>query len=208
MRKLFLTALLVAAFAPAAFAQTGDDYNKYDVFVGFSHNRVDTGIDTDDISDGGDFDDFDDIFNEREGFNGVNASVKGNVSRYAGLKFDYSFHRKEFDFGDLTGAAGTEVRIHNFLGGVELKDNARETRVKPFAHLLAGVARQSADLSNFDDEFEDVSETGFAAAIGGGVDFRLNDRVDFRAIQFDYNPNRLNGETQHNFRIGIGVVFR
>lgn len=202
-----MTALLVAGFAPAAFAQTADDYNKYDIFVGYSNNRVDTGIDTDG-SDDGDFDDFDDIFNEREGFNGINASVKGNFSRYLGAKFDYSFHRKEFDFNDGIGTVGTEVRIHNFLGGVELKDNAPETRVKPFAHFLAGVARQSVDLTDFDDEFEDLSETGFAAGIGGGVDFRINDRVDFRAIQFDYNPNRLDGETQHNFRIGIGVVFR
>jgi hypothetical protein len=64
------------------------------------------------------------------------------------------------------------------------------------------------DVADTDiDDFED-SETGFAGAFGGGVDFRINDRVDFRAIQFDYAPTRLGGETQHNFRIGVGVVFR
>lgn len=52
------------------------------------------------------------------------------------------------------------------------------------------------------------SETGLAGILGGGIDFRVNDRVDIRAIQFDYNPTRLSGETQHNFRIGVGVVFR
>ncbi len=99
---------------------------------------------------------------------------------------------------------------HTFLGGVEFKDNSKETKVKPFAHILAGVtnARFDVDVADTDiDDFED-SETGFAGVIGGGVDFRINDRVDFRAIQFDYDPTRRGGETQHNFRIGVGVVFR
>jgi opacity protein-like surface antigen len=200
MRKLFLAALFAAFCAPAALAQ--DDFNKADVFIGFSHNRVDTGIDDD-----GD-PDFDDVVDEREGFNGFNASVKGNVSRYAGLKFDYSFHRKEFDLvGGPIGTTEVDVNLHNFLGGVEFKDNARETRVKPFAHLLAGVAHSRGEVTSGTVNFTD-RETGFAAAVGGGVDFRLSDRVDFRAVQFDWNPNRLGGETQHNFRVGIGLVFR
>lgn len=198
MRKLFLMAILIASAAPLTFAQTAsDDYNKLDVYAGFSHNRVDTGLGDDDP-------DLDDIFDEREGYNGVEASVTGNVSRYFGVKADYSFHRNEIDFG----ADSTDFRIHNFLGGVQFKDNAKETKVKPFAHLLAGVAHQSVDLTDLDNTFTDFSETGFAAAIGGGLDFRVSDRVDVRAIQFDYNPNHINGNTQHNFRVGVGVVFR
>ena len=50
------------------------------------------------------------------------------------------------------------------------------------------------------------SETGFAAAIGGGIDYRISDRLDVRAVQFDYNPTRLFDGTQHNFRIGVGIV--
>ncbi len=52
------------------------------------------------------------------------------------------------------------------------------------------------------------SETGFAAAVGGGIDFRVNDRVDIRAVQFDWNPVRDNGQVSHNFRVGIGIIFR
>lgn len=199
MRKLFMAAILVASAAPLAFAQTaGDDYNKVDVGVLYSHNRVDVGIE----------DPNQNFLGEREGFNGVEAFVKGNVSRYAGIKGAYSFHRKSFDINGGTPATTFDVDadIHQFLGGVEFKDNARETKVKPFAHLLAGVAHSRADVEGVTD-FND-SETGFAAAVGGGVDFRLNDRVDFRAIQFDYNPNRANGETSHNFRVGIGIIFR
>ena len=199
MRKLFMAALFIACTAPFTFAQTGDDYNKVDVGVLFSHNRVDTGVD----------DPSQNFISEREGFNGVEAFVKGNVSRYVGLKGSYSFNRKSFDINGGTAATtfDTDVDIHQFLGGVEFKDNAKETKVKPFAHVLAGVAHNRAETDSTLVNISE-SETGFGAAIGGGVDFRLGDRVDLRAIQFDYNPNRVGGETSHNFRIGVGLIFR
>jgi hypothetical protein len=191
-----MAALLIAATAPFTFAQT--DYNKADFGVLFSHNRVDTGFD----------DPNQNFISEREGFNGVEVFGKGNVSRYVGLKGSYSFHRKSFEIGGNTPATTFDVDadLHQFMGGVEFKDNARETKVKPFAHVLAGVAHARADIESVTDFSE--SETGFAAAIGGGVDFKLSDRVDLRAFQFDYNPNRAEGQTSHNFRIGIGLIFR
>ncbi len=199
MRKLFMAVLFVAATAPFTFAQTGDDYNKYDVGVLFSHNRVDTGID----------DPTQNFVDQREGFNGVEAFVKGNVSRYVGLKGSYSYHRKSFDIVGPTAATSFDVdaNIHQFLGGVEFKDNAKETKVKPFAHVMAGASHFRADVQNTLTSFEE-SETGFAAAIGGGVDFKLSDRVDLRAVQIDYNPTRSGGTTGHNFRIGVGLIFR
>ena len=195
MRKLFMAALLIAATAPFTFAQT--DYNKVDVGVLFSHNRVDTGFD----------DPSQNFISDREGFNGVEGFVKGNISRYVGLKGSYSFHRKSFDISDGVTTVDVDADIHQFLGGVEFKDNAKETKVKPFAHALAGVAHFRADVDNTLTSFTETN-TGFAAVIGGGIDFKLSDRVDLRAIQFDYNPARVGGETSHNFRIGIGLIFR
>jgi hypothetical protein len=196
-----MAALFIASTAPFAFAQTGGDYNKVDVGVLFSHNRVDTGID----------DPNQNFIDQREGFNGVEAFVKGNVSRFVGLKGSYSYYRKSFDIVGNTAATSFDVdaNIHQFLGGVEFKDNARETKVKPFAHVLAGAGHFRADVNNVTPalSFEE-SETGFAAVVGGGVDFKLSDRVDLRAVQFDYNPTRSGGETGHNFRVGIGVIFR
>ena len=198
MRKLFMAALFVACTSSFAFAQT-DDYNKYDIGVLYSHNRVDVGVE----------DPNQNFLDERQGFHGVELFAKGNVSRYVGLKGSYSFHRKSFDVDGGTAATTFDVDadLHQFLGGVEFKDNARETGVKPFAHVLAGVANARGRVTGPAVSFSE-NETGFAAAVGGGVDFRINDRVDFRAIQFDYNPNRDNGQTSHNFRVGIGFIFR
>src|ERR1043166_2747072 len=92
MRKLFFAALIIACAAPFAAAQTasGRDYHKYDIYAGFSHDRVDFGGD-------------------REGFNGVEAAATWNFSRYFGVKGDYSFHRKSFS-GDKVDLNRSEER--------------------------------------------------------------------------------------------------
>lgn len=196
MRKFLMAAFIIACTAPFTFAQTTSDYNKVDVGVLFSHNRVDTGFD----------DPSQNFITEREGFNGVNLFAKGNVSRYVGLVGDYSFHRKSFN--DAVGATNVsvDVDLHTLMGGVEFKDNSTETKVKPFGRLLAGFQHARADVNGVNGF--DETDTGFSGAIGGGVDFRVSPRVDIRAIQFDYNPTRFEGQTQHNFRIGVGVIFR
>ena len=206
-----LTLITLVACASIAAAQSGD-YKKFEFFGGFSHNRVDTGIGDDDPA-------LQDIVNEREGFNGFEASATGNLSRYLGLKADFSGHFKSqtFPFGNFSGASvDVDSRLFNFLGGVQLKDNASEGTFKPFAHALAGAAH-TRNRVNFNQiaciaivpspctPFTE-NETGFAAALGGGLDIRVNDKVDVRAIQFDYNPTRLFDSTQHNFRIGVGIV--
>lgn len=177
MQKFLFSSIIVACAATFSYAQN-DDYNKADIYAGFSHNRIDFG---------GDY----------EGFNGFNVSATGNISRYVGLKGDYALHFKSFD-----NIINVDARQHVLAGGVQFKDNSTETKVKPFAHLMAGFAH--ARVSNGISD----SETGFAGVIGGGVDIRVSRRVDFRVVQFDYNPTRLGGETQHNFRIGAGIVFR
>jgi hypothetical protein len=136
------------------------------------------------------------------------------------LKADFSGHFKKtsFPFGNFQGASiDLDSRLFNFLGGVQLKDNASESTFKPFAHALVGVAHarnrvhfnQIACIAIAPSPWSDFTETetGFGGAFGGGLDIRASDRVDVRVIQFDYNPTRLFDSTRHNFRIGVGVVF-
>ena len=178
MRKLFLATVIIACASVFSFAQS-TDYNKLDVYVGFSHARVDFGGDL-------------------EGFNGAEGAVTGNISRYVGIKGDYAFHFKSFDGAPFN----LDLKTHTLVGGLQLKDNSKETKVKPFGHLMAGL--QHSRVSGLVRD----SETGWAGVIGGGVDVKVSPRVDIRAIQLDYNPTRLGGSTQHNFRVGVGVVFR
>jgi opacity protein-like surface antigen len=195
MRKAFFTALFFVFCAPLAFAQ--DDFQRGEFGVMFSHNRVDTdgAFDPDPNATG------------RDGFHGVNIDAGYNFTRYVGAKADFSYHQKSTDFAVPGGTVNVEGKLTQFMGGVKFQDNATETRVRPFAQFLVGVGNVNVETNSVPGNF-DESETGFAAAVGGGLDIRLHRNVDFRAIKVEYNPVRIEGDTGNNIRIGVGLNFR
>jgi len=195
MHKAIFAIIFLAVAAPAAFSQ--EEYKRGTFGVQYVHNRVDTGgaFDPTGTSD------------EREGFNGVGLNAGYNFHRFAGAEFDFSHVRKDTSFQTGAGTVNLDGRLTQFLGGVRLQDNRTETNVRPFARALVGVARASASGTTPTVSFDD-SETGFGAEIGGGLDFTLSDSVDVTAISVGYNPTRLEDQTQHNFKIGVGLRFR
>ena len=212
MRKFLVLAILITATASMAFAQSTDDYNKVEFAVGYSHARVDTGVDDPDLDD-----DFADFLSDRRGFHGFDTSLTGNLTRYVGIKGNVTGHFKSDSFTDGLDTINTKERIWNFLGGLQVKDNSKVTRFKPFAHALVGAAHQTVEFSSPDfTETLDFDDTSFAAKFGAGLDIRVSDRVDFRAIEFNYNPifikdrtvggETFTGGTQHNFTIGFGIA--
>ena len=84
MFKTMLMGMMILALTSIAAAQSSD-YKPLEFFAGYSHNQIDTGIRNDDPGRG-------DIFGKSESFHGLETSVTGNVSRYVGLKFDFSAH--------------------------------------------------------------------------------------------------------------------
>lgn len=208
---------ILAVSAAFAQAQPVDDYKKGEFYVGYSNGQVDTGVDTGDSPV--------DFFRDRENFNGVNVAGVYNVSRWFGVKGDVSATFNKTDFsttvvgpnGSNTVSAETDNSLYNFLAGVQVKDNSNEGTFKPFAHGLVGAAHSRSKVNDFTctgldcpqllTPDETFSDTGFSAVIGGGIDFRLNNRVQIRAIQVDYNPTRIGGDWQNNLRIGAGIVF-
>lgn len=222
LKKAFMALSFAAVTAASAIAQAqpADDFKKSEFYVGYSNGQVDTGVDSG--SSAADF------FRDRENFNGVNVSGVYNLNRYFGVKADVSatYNKNEvsdtFTDGGLNYTIGFKNNnsLYNFLGGVQVKDNAKSGVFKPFAHALVGVGHARARFKDFscitpvggncapfvvaDETF---SDTGFAGAFGGGIDLRVNDRFQIRAIQVDYNPTRIGGEFQNNVRIGAGIVF-
>jgi hypothetical protein len=218
--KSFLFAFgLVILSAIIASAQT-DDIKKGEVFVGYSNGQIDTGVDS-----GSSINAF---FRDRKSFNGFEVSGVYNLSRYFGVKGDFSahFNRQNLNSvftnpggGTTTITTRNDNSIYNVLGGVQVKDNSESGRWKPFAHALVGVANERSKFQDvactsstgttcpvgFTDQT--FSNTGFAGAFGGGLDVRINNTFQIRVIQVDYNPVRIGGFTNHNARFGAGIVF-
>lgn len=228
MNKLFLAFCLTIITSALAFAQSGSDYKKAEGYVGYSNQQIDTGVNTN--SGNGNF--TSNFFNDRRSFNGFEAAGVYNVSRYVGIKGDFSaaYRNEDFSFQTGTGTTANTIslkasnQLYNYLGGVQIKDNSSDARVKPFAHALVGAATGRTKFKNITCSNTSAasgcstiitnglassdSETGLAGAFGGGLDIKLSDRIDFRAIQVDYNPIRFDGGTDNNFRIGVGIVFK
>jgi opacity protein-like surface antigen len=209
--RISVASALFLVFIGSAVAQNQGGFNKYEFFGGFSHNRVDTKLESDDFETSEDF-------GSRIGTNGVNLQFTGNFTKYVGAKFDYAHHRKSDDFTFDGVTVDQKYTNDSFMGGIQVKNNSKEgPRFKPFFHALAGVARQKlnfvADSEDFD---ESVSQSNFTFALGGGLDIKASKRVDVRVFQFDYNPTYIkdftvdgidfDGRMQNNFRFGFGIV--
>jgi opacity protein-like surface antigen len=228
MKRLLVLPTLILICATAAVAQ--DDYTKWEFFGGYSALQFDNlGGDTGNPA-------VDDILSGRNTLRGFELAVTRNFHRYVGAKFDYSLHLREDNFSRPAGSGTVDSTIQNFLGGIQIKNNDKDgPRFKPFAHALFGVAVQKVDVDSpqlvsiFGINDFHVNETSFAMAFGGGVDIRLNHRIDIRAGQIDWNiinrgdqqtgivlvptpfqtvgsPFVIPGTRQDNLRLSVGIV--
>ncbi len=207
MNKLINALCLTFVLYMAVYAQNdSDEYKKNEFYVGYSNQRVEVG--------------------GRRAFNGIEVSATRNFNRYFGIKADVSAAQRsssstyQLSNGTTTNTVTTDVNssLYNFLGGIQVKDNATKARFKPFAHALVGVAHTRDRFATFCTEANctiqplvgnfKINDTGFGGAFGGGLDIKVNDRIDFRAIQVDYNPVYTRSSFDNNIRISVGIVFK
>jgi opacity protein-like surface antigen len=178
MRKVCLLAGLVLLLGASAMAQ---DTPKVEVFGGYSYLRVNPGSGFEGIN-----------------LNGWNASIAGNFNDWFGVVADFSGH---YGSPNILGI-NVDTNTHTFVFGPRFSYRKNE-RVTPFAHALFGGNRTEGSAFGVS-----LSETGFAMALGGGVDVKVNDKVAIRIAQADYVLTRLGNDNQHHFRYSAGVVFR
>jgi hypothetical protein len=94
-------------------------------------------------------------------------------------------------------SAGSQRHQHNFLFGPEFSH--RTSQFTLFAHVLAGGSHTDGSLG---------TATGFASALGGGIDWDHDPFLSLRLGQVDFLSTHLFGAFQHQARFSFGVVFR
>jgi opacity protein-like surface antigen len=177
--------VLLATIAAAQIPTSGN------VFLGYSYNRAGSPNGTS----GG------------SNLNGWEGSLEGKLFPFIGVVADISGH-----YGSVTppvscvaGIGGctpfsVDGKIHSFLFGPRVSVSVG--RFTPFAHGLVGVSHfsdSSSVLSN--------SETSFAYAVGGGIDYKLIPALAWR-FQGDMLQTRFFSSTQDDFRFSTGIVLR
>ena len=139
---------------------------------------------------------------------GWGAGVTVNVNRVFGIRAAFNGYYKGIE-GEYEGdSAEARGNLHTFLFGPAFTARAHE-RVRPYAHALFGFGRVSGSARLNRDSFQG-DKTGFAAAVGGGVDVVVNRHLSIRAIEVEFFPYReSNGDTFtfNNLRWSSGLVF-
>jgi hypothetical protein len=145
---------------------------------------------------------------DRANSNGWEASVEGKIIPFLGIVADVDRHYGSQNFPffcpacpvgvPLGGAVNASFTEENFLFGPRVSVSVAKFR--PFAEALFGGAHVNANNGV-------GSDTSFATAIGGGLDYKIIRPVAWR-FQGDYVQTRLFGATQNNVRISTGIVLR
>lgn len=134
--------------------------------------------------------------------NGWEASLEGKVLPHVGIVTDFASHYGSQTFNQVPPGGPANVTGHQWelMFGPRLSIPAG--KFTPFAEAMFGVAHihNGGDLPT-------SSNTSFANAIGGGLDYRLIRLVAVR-VEGDYLRTSLFSTTQNSFRLSTGIVFR
>ncbi|HKS30696.1 MAG TPA: hypothetical protein VJS44_23035 [Pyrinomonadaceae bacterium] len=243
MRRTILLALLVMLSASLAKAQDQqqqtttpppNEPKKAEYFIGLSYENADSRLKATDVvsvngipvtgglTPGGT------LVTPNQGRTdsvGWNSSMTFYFTDRFGLTGDVSGTWRRENQTYLTQPYRAQMEIYNFLAGPQWRF-VNDTKWTPFVRGMAGVAYSRnrfgarSAAAPLGQTFDD-STIDFALGLGGGLDYRISDRVSYRILQGDYNPIfrrdrtittsngtvlQIDGRTEQNLRFSTGIV--
>lgn len=140
----------------------------------------------------------------RPSLHGWEASFEGKVLPFVGIVGDVSGHYGTQNFVEPTpnGPLSISVTGHEqeYLVGPRL--SVPLGKFKPFGEVMVGAAHIHTGGT-----LPGPSNTSFATAVGGGLDYRLLGPLAAR-VEGDYLRTKFFSSTQNDLRLSVGVVFR
>ena len=129
--------------------------------------------------------------------NGWNASVTENLNHWIGGTLDFTG-----GYGS-TQPLGSQNQVHayTFLYGPRVFRQFKS--MTPFAQALFGGTHVNVNVTQ---QGPQTSDTSFALAAGGGLDWKLGARIAARVIQADYFRTNSFGAGHNEIRVSVGVI--
>jgi hypothetical protein len=182
MKKTGFFVLALLLFATVANAQVPSG----NVFFGYSYYNTDLSSTV-----------------NRTSANGWEASVEGKVIPFLGIVADFDAHYGSQNFVSVCAFGGVcsvsaSFTENNYLFGPRVSMSI--AKLRPFAEAFFGAAHV-----NVNNGFG--SDTSFAEAIGGGIDYKFFHLLSWR-LEGDYVGTHLLAARQNNARVSTGIVFR
>lgn len=226
LRSAIVSLSLMFLICASAFAQD----SKVQVFGGYSlvHTGGNNGVDGPALDSA--LGATPGTFSVKTNYSGWNGAIQFNANKWFGIKADiggnYGTPISASSGSGITGLPG--LSSYSYLFGPVF--SAHSNRFTPYVHTLFGVNRTSLhSTNNLSDgtttiSLPEVTDSAFAMALGGGIDYNVTKRFGLRLGQFDYlytghdlnaignnllGPGTFTGLDTHqnNFRFATGVVF-
>jgi len=179
MRPSLIVGCAALLFSGLAGAQVPTGGN---VYVGYAYNNADwfgTG---------------------HSNFNGWTGSLEGRAFPHVGIVADFSqtFGSESVAVACSQICLPQKVNAHEYNMVFGPRVSFSVGNLRPFAEAMFGVGHVGAT--------GDLSDTSFATALGGGLDYALFRPVAVR-VEADYLQTRFFGATQNNLRVTTGLAF-
>jgi hypothetical protein len=202
MKKSITVIAGVLLFALVAAAQ---EVPRYETFLGYTYVRANQ-------------------FNQNTG---LGQTIGGFDMNGGSAQFIYNFNKWFSGVADIGAVTKQNVGIINadntttfYLFGprVSYRNHSRFT---PYAQILFGGATRavSRQLDVFPGANTEITaqvsatQTAFAMAVGGGLDWKLGKHFSFRPVSVDYVLTRFpslstrNNQNQNSIRASAGIIF-
>lgn len=198
MRNIATAIFLVGALAASACAQLPSG----NIFFGYSYEHANIAAPAL-LPDVGGV-----VASGSTGMNGWNASGELKFLPLMGIVADLSAHYATPTVTDecsnifpcLTVREPMDTTVYHYLFGPQISFSVG--KVRPFAHALFGAGHLSESTKAVPFS---TTETSFAYALGGGLDYKLFGPLRWRA-QADFLQDNFFSKGQSNFRFSTGPV--
>ena len=194
MRKIGFISFVLLLFAGLASAQVPTSGN---VFFGYSYENTSSSA-------------VGFANSSRANLNGWEASVEGKVFPWVGFVADVAGHYGSQSYVFNVGGQNSSVNVdaHEFTAMFGPRVSVSVGKLRPFAQALFGVGHiTTTQTAAVAANFGQPSDTSFAWALGGGLDYKVIRPIAWR-FQGDYVETRYFGATQNDVRLSTGLVLR
>jgi hypothetical protein len=194
MSRKFFAVLSLLFFASLASAQIP---TKGNVYFGYSYENLDSRS-------------LDFLNQNRANLNGWEATLEGKVLPAVSLVADFAGHygTQSYVYQSTNVNVPSVVDAHEFTALFGPRVSTSIGKFRPFAEFLAGIGHiDTIPNSALAANFAAPSDTSYALAIGGGLDYKIIRPIAWR-FQGDYIATHYFGTSENNVRLSTGIVLK
>jgi len=188
MRQAFFLAFLLTVLAGVTAAQVPNG----NIYFGYTYYNTDLSLNRGDL-------------------NGFQATLEGKLVPMLGFVADFTGHYGSLNFPVFcslcTGPTTASANAHQYEAMFGPRVSFPAGKFRPFAEFEVGVGHVTTNggTPNLITGF--VSDTSYATALGGGLDYKIFSHVAWR-LEGDYVRTHFFAVGQNNYRLSTGIAFR